>query len=267
MKAISIEEMKRIQLDILQAVHEFCSDNGIKYSLGCGSMLGMIRHKGYIPWDDDIDIYILRKDYEKLISTFPKKYKGIYEIDSLDNNPKCERAFAKAYDTRTIVDEYAVSKYKIGINIDIYPIDRVPEDEKQWYNYNRKRRFIQRLYELKYIIIDKNRCFYKNMILAIGKTILLPISTRSIAKYINSFAQKYNKTNSTMVFECVQGMLQKRPFEYSLFDNIELMPFENREFFGFKHYDKYLSNAYGNYMQLPPEEKRVSHHTLKAYWK
>lgn len=267
MKAIYLEEIKRIQLDVLQAVHEFCLKHNIKYSLGCGSMLGMIRHKGYIPWDDDIDIYLLRNDYNKLVSTFPQKYKGIYEIDSLNNNSKCERAYAKAYDTRTIVEEEAINKYKIGVNIDIYPIDKVPEDEKLWHSYNKKRRFIQRLYELKLIKINNKRSFYKNIVIFLGKIILFPISTHRLAQYINSFAQKYNDSNSTKVFECVQGMLQKRPFEHSLFEKIKLMPFEDRNFCGFEDYDKYLSNAYGNYMQLPPEEKRISHHDLKAYWK
>lgn len=267
MKRIYLEELKRIQLDVLQAVHEFCVENDIKYSLGCGSMLGMIRHKGYIPWDDDIDIYLLRKDYNKLISSFPQKYKGIYEIDSLERNQECERAYAKAYDIRTIVEEEAELSCKIGVNIDVYPIDKVPKNDNKWKRYNKLRRFIQRLYELKFISFNKKRNFYKTFIMCFGKIILWPISLRKLAFYISKFAQKYNHTDSPKVFECVQGMLQKRPFSYSLFDKLDLMPFEDRMFYGFEDYDKYLSNAYGNYMQLPPEEKRISHHNIVAYWK
>lgn len=267
MKRIYLEGLKRIQLDVLQAVHEFCVENDIKYSLGCGSMLGMIRHKGYIPWDDDIDIYLLRKDYNKLISSFPKKYKGNYEIDSLERNQDCERPYAKAYDIRTIVEEEAELSYKIGVNIDVYPIDKVPEDFNDWKHYNALRRFIQRLYELKLIKINNKRSLYKTVILILGKILLLPISKQRLVSYVSSFAQKYNHTDSQKVFECVQGMLQKRPFSYSLFDKLELMPFEDRMFYGFGDYDKYLSNAYGNYMQLPPEEKRISHHNIVAYWK
>ena len=266
MKNINLDELKKIQLDVLQAIHEFCIEENIKYSLGCGSMLGMIRHRGYIPWDDDIDIYLLRTDYDKLISKFPVKYKEIYDIDSLERNPHCERAYAKAYDTRTIVEEKAEYKCKIGVNIDIYPIDKVPDDFDEWKRYNRMRRFIQRLYELKVIKINKSRKFYKTIVILLGKLLLLPISRRCLAGFINSFAQKYNNTDSNKVFECVQGMLQKRPFEHSLFEKLKLMPFEDRIFCGFEDYDKYLSNAYGNYMKLPPLEKRVAHHDFIAYW-
>ena len=79
MKEISIEESKRIQLDILKLIHEYCYNNGLKYTLAYGSMLGAVRHKGFIPWDDDIDIAIMRSDYEKLISGFEHEYIKIYD--------------------------------------------------------------------------------------------------------------------------------------------------------------------------------------------
>ena len=267
MKRINLEELKLIQLDVLQTIHQFCVENDIKYSLGCGSMLGMIRHKGYIPWDDDIDIYLLRKDYNKLVSSFPNKYKGIYDIDSLERNPYCERPYAKAYDVRTIAEEEAEFIFKIGVNIDVYPIDKVPENYNEWKHYNTLRRFIQRLYELKLIKINNKRSIYKTIVIVLGKIILFPFKTRSLASYISKFAQKHNDSDSSKVFECVQGMLQKRPFDCCLFERLELMPFEDRMFYGFEDYDKYLSNAYGDYMQLPPEEKRISHHDIVAYWK
>ena len=80
MRTIGIEERKQIQTEILDALHTFCQETGIRYSLACGSMLGAIRHKGYIPWDDDIDIYMLREDFERLDALFPDVYQDRFEM-------------------------------------------------------------------------------------------------------------------------------------------------------------------------------------------
>lgn len=96
---------------------------------------------------------------------------------------------------------------------------------------------------------------------------LLPFGARRMAKFISLFAQKYNGKGYNRSFECVQGMLQKRPFMSSLMTEFTRTQFEDRQFMIMKDYDAYLSNAYGDYMQLPPVEKRVSHHKFEAYWK
>ena len=139
MKEINIEELKLIQLDILQAIHDFCEENHIKYSLACGSMLGAVRHKGYIPWDDDIDVYLMRDDYEKLISSFPKVYKNVYELASLERDSKYARAYARAYNNKTIQYNGTREKEVRGIGIDVYGSDFVPDDETAWLKDNRRR--------------------------------------------------------------------------------------------------------------------------------
>ena len=105
MKRIGKEELKMIQMDVLSAIHHFCLEHEIKYSLGCGSMLGCARHKGYIPWDDDIDIYMLREDYNKLIREFPDIYEEHYKFVTLERDEKWQRAYGKAYDSTTIIKE------------------------------------------------------------------------------------------------------------------------------------------------------------------
>lgn len=88
-----------------------------------------------------------------------------------------------------------------------------------------------------------------------------------MAKWFQKVATKYNKTNSPMVFECAQGIFQKRPFPKTLFDNRIMMPFEDREYMCFADYDLYLTNGFGNWRQLPPKEKQITHHNFKAWWK
>lgn len=266
-EAISIDEVKKIQLDVLEAIDGFCEGHGIVYSMACGTMLGAVRHKGYIPWDDDIDIYLLREDYRKLVQVFPRVYKGCYELISLERDNRWDRPYAKVFDNRTVVEENANCAVLIGVNIDVYPIDDVPDDKKLWECYNRKRRFYQSLVPIKYMRPSSSKTIIRNTVLMISKIPLMTISSRRIALFLAKYAERYNGKGSNYVFECVQGMLQKNRFKKDLFNDIKKYPFEDREFCGFANYDEYLRNAYGDYMILPPAEKQVSHHDFKAWRK
>lgn len=264
---INVEELKEIQLNVLQAIGTFCSEHAIVYSMACGTLLGAVRHKGYIPWDDDIDIYLLRKDYNKLMSLFPQQYQGRYELISLERDEKWDRPYAKAYDNRTVLQENANNSVIIGVNIDIYPIDDVPDEETTWLRYDKKRRFLQKMDSVKRIRMSSRRSVSKNATLMAMKIPVCWMTRRRFAILLSNYAQKYNGKGYQSVFECVQGLLQKHKFDKSLFNSVTKMPFEDRLFFGFSDYDTYLGNAYGDYMQLPPEEKQIAHHDFNAWWK
>ena len=135
-KEININELKIIQLDITEHFHNFCNKNKIKYSLACGSLIGAIRHNGYIPWDDDIDIYVERKDYDKLIELFPNILDGKYEFICIERNKIWNIPYGKIFDNRTIVEENTNDWLPIGVNIDIFPIDKVPDNNIIWKTYN-----------------------------------------------------------------------------------------------------------------------------------
>ena len=263
---ITDDELRNLQIGVLNAIDTFCKERGITYSLACGTLLGAIRHKGYIPWDDDIDIYLLRDNYNRLMMEFPNVYDNYFKLISLERNDLWDRPYAKAFDDRTIVEENAVNSVKIGVNIDIYPIDDVPNDEQKWFSYNRKRRLFQRLYASKTIKLG-GRSVLKDLILLILKFFLIFVSRRQFAEFLSSYAQKYNEKNYEYVFENVQGMLQKNRFKKCLFLSVVDAPFNGHSFSIFRDYDDYLRNAYGDYMQLPPENKRVTHHDFDAFWK
>ena len=268
MKEIHLEELKLIQLDILQAMHDFCIENNIKYSLGCGTMLGAVRHKGYIPWDDDIDFYVMREDYERLIKIFPKVYKNDYELICLERDEDWGRSYAKAFNNKTILFEDTTEKKRIGIGIDVYAIDYVPDDEDEWLKYNKRRLQYQSIFALKSMIVNKERSFMKNAIVVLSHIVLLPFSLRRLATFINKYAQKNNGKCHTYACECVQGVITgKKRFKAADFDEVIDCSFEDRTFKIMKGYDDYLTNAYGDYMTPPPPEKRVSSHETKACWK
>lgn len=267
MKVIDLEELKVLQMDVLTAIDKFCVENGITYSLAGGTLLGAIRHKGYIPWDDDIDIYLYRDDYNKLISTFPEVYEGHYKIASLERDKDWVRPYANAYDDRTIFVEDSTEKKQIGVKIDVYPIDCVPDDEDEWRKYDKPRRRMQFVKAIRSLKCERNRGFGKNLIIILVKVCTFFISQRRFAEYLDRLAQKYNKDNTNYVFSNAQGLYVKKRFLKNVFDEVIELPFEDRMFKGFADADSYLRNSYGDYMQLPPEEKRVSHHDFVAYWK
>lgn len=264
---ITLNQLKVIQMDILEAIDEFCNEQNIRYSLACGTLLGAIRHKGYIPWDDDIDIYLPRTDYNRLISTFPQEYKGRYKISSLERDSEWERPYAKAYDNRTLLHEKVLMKRMIGVNIDIFPIDEVPDDEYEWKRYDRKRRLVQKLFWMKYVPASQGRSIFKKIAIFLFQVVTFFVNKRKCAYRLDKIAQQYNGSGYKRYFECCQGISQKNPFPKSLFDKIICIPFEDRRFKAFSNSNIYLKNAYGDYMKLPPEEKRVSNHNIRAYWK
>lgn len=266
-KEILLDELKVIQMDVLAAIDVFCDENNIRYSMACGTLLGAVRHKGYIPWDDDIDIYVPREDYKKLIEIFPSCYKGRYKISSLERDPLWEKPYAKAYDDKTVLFEKADVKEVIGVNIDIFPVDEVPDSQEEWSGYDKTRRRLVYSLVLRTVKLDKKRPFIKNLTILLYRLLSFFYPIRKQARKVDRYAQRNNGKGYNRYFECCQGLIQKRPFPKALFDCIIYIPFEDREFKAFEDADTYLRNGFGDYMHLPPKEKQVSHHAFKAYWK
>ena len=265
-KTIDVEELKVLQMDVLDAVAAFCAERGIPYSLACGTMLGAVRHRGYIPWDDDIDIYLLRADYDRLLREFPQERSHV-RLAALERTPHWDKPYAKAYDDRTFFVERNNSRMRIGVNIDLFPLDAVPDDTSAWLRYNRRRRFWQTLFQMKMTRPDRRRPLRKNLALLSVQCLLLPVSAHRFACLLDRMAQRYAEQETTYVFECAMGLIQKDRFPKSVCDKLADYPFEDRVFRGFAEAAAYLSCAYGDFMKLPPVEKRVSHHEFKAGWK
>ena len=269
MKQIDLNEIKHLQCEVLQAVHDFCEEWGLKYSLACGTLLGAIRHNGYIPWDDDIDLYMEREEYDRFIKNFPENYKGHYKLISFEKDKKWCRPYANVYDDRTIFKEYKSRVERIiGVNIDVFPVDNVPDDEKEWLSFNKKRRLLVYMQSSKHVALRfKNRSMGRNIAILLLKVALLPFSSHFLCRVVDKYIRRYNSVKTERLFESACGIMQKRPFLKTDFAETIPHAFESYSFNIMKGYDDYLSNGFGDYMQLPPVEKRISHHYFKAYWK
>lgn len=262
MKKIELEEQKQIQLNILRKVDAFCREHNLRYSLGGGTLLGAVRHKGFIPWDDDIDIMMPRPDYDRFVRSF-NGYDGdltcgAYEIDSSWLYPFC-----KVYHNKTIMRELYSYNVGVGVFIDVFPIDGFPDDEKERSKYVKTLEFWRRLLAAVYLWEHNNKklkgLIYKMFSFFIPSSFVQHCFAKEIKKY--PFA-------STSYSGATSGVYQEKEcYPHTLFEEYTYdLIFEDDHFMSIKNYDLYLKQHYGNYMQLPPIERRVAPHASCVYY-
>lgn len=268
MKPINdIAELRKIQLDILKHVDAFCKQNGIKYFLSGGSMIGAVRHHGYIPWDDDIDLMLLRDDYERLISLYTKKDNSEFKLHHFKLEKGYLKPFVKIDNSNTILEEYAEDPIEMGVNIDIFPIDVVPNEKSKQIKMYKRFQLYKNLINIKIIKESTSRAWYKNLLVFISHQLLSFLPMKSLIKALERNAIQYKGTVSDYCGVAVWGYGVKEINLRKNWDDVMEVDFENTKAPIPCGYDNYLTSVYGNYMQLPPEEKRVSEHLFRAWWK
>lgn len=283
MKELTVEELKAVELAILKTVAEFCDKHGLRYYLCGGTLLGAVRHKGFIPWDDDIDILMPRPDYMHFVRMFNGTC-PFYIVKSIENDATYWRTFAKVFDLRTFLKENAIRMVKKdnGAFIDIFPVDGLPARRwRQWLLF-KEQEFLNFLYHgsawnytrsFKYDDSQKKYSRIKGRIRTVLKfiaiTFLHPLPTYRLIRLINKNAMRNPYENSEEVAAIVDchygGAKERMPKE--LFEIREPIVFEKQQFWISGAWQLYLRNLYGDYMALPPEEKRVTHHDFKVYWR
>ena len=267
-KEITIEQQKRIQLDILKSVDNFCRENQIEYSLAFGTLLGAVRHKGYIPWDDDVDIMMTRENYEK----FRKSYSSNrYPLADLKNDNSHPVSMGKIYDSRTYFYYRGTMKRKYGLFIDIFPFDVIPENESERELWLKKVKRVVLYNQFKNntfsYSFNQNKLIFK----VIGCFVKLFFSARMIHRKLESlYVMHRNKQSVFLGVPAVMVMSKeymKKMFPKTIFDEYILLEFEGEKYPCVKCYDEFLTIFYGEYMKLPPVEKRVGKHGIKAFFK
>lgn len=248
---ISLEELKRIELDILKCVDKYCRDNDLRYSLGGGTMLGAIRHKGFIPWDDDIDIMMPRPDYDKFVKGFsgyhPDLICGIYETDS-----SWPYAFCKVYNNKTYWKEHGYRK-GLGVFIDVFPIDGYPSGKYKRKFYILKLEVLKRL-----LYIKSQNC--ENWKRVLSKPFIFFVPFSFLQKQIKSMLQRYPYEKSKFAGASVGAYAEEECYPRYVFDEYMDVDFEGIPFMCISKYDIYLKQHYGDYMKLPSMEDREFRH-------
>ena len=262
MKSLTVEEIKQKQLYILDEVVKFCNDNNITYFLCGGTLLGAIRHQGYIPWDDDLDLMMPREDYEKLIDTFTHPAIRLNSSRILNDY---YYPFLKAEDKLTEMTEHTfIGQIRnLGINIDIFPLDVMPAEPKALRKFLKKMFFLRKCLKLKRIKITGVKV--DDFLRSIGRKIMMRYTVQEMSQKLTTSAMKYKDQDTGFMGIVVWGYGHKEYCRKEIFASKVEVDFEGKKYFAPVGWDEYLTNVYGDYMQLPPEEKQVRPHLFEAF--
>lgn len=253
-----LNKLQETELDILCEIDRICIKNHIQYFIMYGTLLGAVRHKGFIPWDDDIDIVMPRKDYNRFLKIVSRELQDKYILDFISTNKTYYLPFAKIKNKNTTFEEKNNINYQgcKGIWVDIFPFDGCKINKKTY------------LFKLKYrfILLFQAIMLKKTLKINVSNNVINIMSklfSNNFCVKMISFLARGNDKNDFGLYYGAEG-IDRTP----IFDNKDIFPLKKIEFCGKKFYgpnnpDKLLTDFYGDYMKLPSVEKRVTHNPLK----
>ena len=262
-----MNDLQQKQLDILKAFIKVCDKYNLEYFLVYGTALGAIRHKGFIPWDDDIDVAMPRKDFDKYIE-LQKEYEGTpYFIQTFKSDPCYIYNYAKLRDSSTTFLENAFKNHRInqGVFIDVFPVDGMSREVGDREKIGKRNKFIWRQVYFSYLPALRRkvhkRTFFKDILLNIVTGLFYVFD---IAHYRNKRVERYVRKiplEEAKMAGILFGFSSKiNCMDADIFRETIKVPFEDITVKVPKQYDKYLTNLYKDYMKFPPKEQQVGHH-------
>lgn len=273
MKEMTLQDVQAVSLDIMKHLDAFCKEHNIKYSLGYGSLIGAIRHKGFIPWDDDLDVVMMREDYEKFCDIYEDSSK--YKLFSY-NRKNMYQPMGRLCEMQESYVRTALPLFteQTGVWIDIFPLDSVDDDKPQ---FDLRKGIVEdsfnRVWQCRY---NMRRWKSFKSLIHLKTFWLWLLNVRRARRQINdlvkhfndlcvSFASPSSKMMSLLVFP---AYIKRDWSPKAVFDETISVPFEDSFFQAMKGYDEWLRIIYGDYLKLPPEEKRkAGHSSHKFYWR
>ena len=256
-------EIKKVELGVMDYIHNLCQKENINYSLAYGTLLGAVRHKGYIPWDDDIDISLKRDEYDKLYQAILRDNDPIYKVASWENDARYPYPFYRVYDARTVYDNnYIDNDIDLGICVDVFPFDYYADVNQNMVKLDNYRRLS--VYTL-YGIHNKNLKL-KNIVRYVLILAFRLTRVKSWNKKMNILSMQ--EKDGDFIDYLMENKRVSTKFDKSFLDTTIDSPFEDRVYKIPAAYKKILSTIYGDdFMEIPPLEKRVKHDDFLAYIK
>ena len=259
---VDIEDIWRAELSILDEIDRICRENGLRYSLAYGTLIGAVRHKGFIPWDDDIDVMMPREDYDRLRSIWREKTSEGFILEDETMFDDYVNNFAKIRKDHTTFLQFEIERtcsYHKGFFVDIFPGDRVAPA-----GFPRKMQYAAFALNLLY-----NRGYPSGAggVRGICERIMLGIVPKGlrprISRWFGRISRRWNgDPGAQLVFPCTAASCRKY-YPADLFEHLIPMDFQGKQYSATSRYEAALRLEYGDYMQLPPEEERVwKHHPI-----
>ncbi|MBR4626743.1 MAG: LicD family protein [Ruminococcus sp.] len=259
-----LKQIQKLELEALLEIDRICRKHSIKYSLACGSLLGALRHGGFIPWDDDLDIIMTRNEYERFHKICNEELSSSYYLQSKETDSEYFRLYSKLRVNGTVFKEPAHSCYKIhhGVYVDIFPLDNTPSSGLARYWHILSFSFFSFILSAKYINIA-SRHGYKKMMAIVLDCIFAPFSKEYLYKKATSIAAKYKDSSKKCDLISFSGAYYKYgSFNSRIFKYFKNCSFEGKRIMIISNADKYLRILYGDYWKLPPMEQRKCKHEL-----
>ena len=262
-KKLDIDEIKEVELGVMDYIHNICREKGINYSLAYGSLLGAVRHRGFIPWDDDLDIALKRDQYDQLYQAILEDNNSIYKVVSWENDSRYPYPFYRVYDSRTVYENnYIQNDIELGICVDVFPFDDYKDVNKEITKLDMYRRLsVYTLYGIR-----NKEAGIKNIIRYLMLVAFRLTRVKTWNKKLNDCSKV--PVNSEYIDYLMESKKYSTKIDAKALDQVVEFKFEDRVYNIPTDYDHILTTIYGaDYMEIPPIEKRIQHDDFVAYIK
>ena len=261
-----LDDIKALEVDILSKFDDFCTKHNLKYCLTGGSLLGAVRHGGIIPWDDDIDIGMFRPDYNRLLklaSDMPEECR----LFSIEKGDRSARLYGRICNMKYVsVDKYYESNLSNYFGIDIFPLEAVPSDKKEFAGFAKKVRLLRRMFIFSNSALFKGNGFLRAYVLKpIPIIICKIIGAKRIYRMFRNLIDKIDYDNAEYIALLTGQYTENEQYPKDKYYDLTRIDFEGLKLPAMVTYDEYLTRLYGDYMQLPDEAHRQPHHSFDLY--
>ena len=265
---IKLRDIQLHSLEILKYLDDVCDSQGLDYFIMYGTLIGAVRHEGFIPWDDDIDIMMPRKDYEALLSFFENCETKDFKLLNYRNSQNYPYMISRVSDCRFKLEVQNEANFGLGVFVDVYPLDDISNSLLFALFKGRVHGILSSLYFASTRLNPPKFISIKDLLKVVHFFVAKVVGKRFLGLLLDK--SKLDTNNPKKYVGCLQWMTSdsdRNVIKRTLIEGRTRLMFEGVEVNAPLNYDRILSDYYGNYMRLPPKKERVPHHLYKAFRK